>query len=292
MTIYPWPTTFKRIATAVTFSPTALAVMYEAIRIAEKFDAFVYFIHAGKKTEESQQKLENLLTEAGCAPNNYEIIWCDEEPTSAILNTCKNLSIDLLIAGALQKENLVQYYRGSIARKLCRKANCSLMLLTHPEIVSRPCERIMVNGLQHPKTNDTIQTAFYAANALGAKEVTIVEEVDPSEVGINPDDDLKTVKANRKKAQIARNEHLRLEAMLKELPINKNIRVKERCVFGKKGYSIGHYAEKNKADLLVMNSPDTKLGFFDRVFTHDLEYVLADLPTDLLLVHTTRKKDA
>ena len=292
MNDYQWPTSFKKIATAVSFSPTALAVLHEAIRITRRFSGFIYFIHAGAKTPETEKKLDELLTLAGCNKDNYEIIWKDEEPTTAILNACKENNIDLLIAGALQKENLVQYYRGSIARKLCRKANCSLMLLTHPEVESRPCDRIMVNGLKHPKTTDTVQTAFYVANAFGAKEVTIVEEVDPAAVGIKPDDDLKTVKANRKKAQIARNEHLRLKTMLKELPINSNIKVKERCVFGKKGYSIGHYAEKNKADLLVMNSPDTKLGFFDRVFTHDLEYVLSDLPTDLLLVHTTRKKEA
>jgi hypothetical protein len=65
--------------------------------------------------------------------------------------------------------------------------------------------------------------------------------------------------------------------------------VKEHCIFGKKGYSIGHFAETSKADLLMVNSPDTKLGFLDRVFTHDLEYILSDMPCDILIVHSTRK---
>lgn len=288
-TSYHWPVTFKKVATAVAFSPTALAVMHEAIRIARRFNAFVYFIHAGKKTAASERKLEELLTKADCSKSNYSIIWREEEPATAILNACKDNDIDLLIAGALQRENLVQYYRGSIARKLCRKANCSLMLLTHPEVESKPCQHVMVNGLKHPKTSDTIETAFYVSNAFGANELTIVEEVDPSDVGIEPDDDLKVIKASRKKANIARSEHNRLEELINKLPAGENVRVKETCIFGKKGYSIGHYAEKQHADLLIMNSPDTKLGFFDRVFTHDLEYILSDLPTDLLLVHTTRK---
>jgi hypothetical protein len=37
------------------------------------------------------------------------------------------------------------------------------------------------------------------------------------------------------------------------------------------------------ADLLVMNAP-SKLTLWDRLFPHDLEYILSDLPTDVLIV--------
>lgn len=55
---------------------------------------------------------------------------------------------------------------------------------------------------------------------------------------------------------------------------------------GKPGYVITQYAREQKADLLVLNSPDTKLNLIDRVFPHDIEYALADLPCDLLIVHS------
>ena len=287
---FKWPVTFKKVATAVAFSPTALAVMHEAIRIARKFGSHVYFIHAGKKTVENEKKLTELLTRLKCNKEYYDVIWRDEAPTTAILNACEEFEIDLLIAGALQRENFLQLYKGSVARKLCRKANCSLLLLTHPSVESKPCKKIIVNGLNHPKTNDTIRTAFYVANALSAEQLLVAEEIDPDKVGIKCDDDLSLAKANRKKANIARDEHHRFEQILNEIPLNEGLKVKEQCIFGKAGYSIGHYTRKNNADLLVMNSPDTKLGFFDRVFTHDLEFILSDLPTDLLLVHSTRKK--
>jgi len=64
--------------------------------------------------------------------------------------------------------------------------------------------------------------------------------------------------------------------------------ISEQHVFGKKGYTISHYAKAKRADLLVVNSPDTRLGFLDRIFKHDLEYILADLPTDVLIVHHTK----
>ena len=56
---------------------------------------------------------------------------------------------------------------------------------------------------------------------------------------------------------------------------------------GKRGYSIGHYAKVVRADLLVMNA-EKNLGFFDRLFTHDIEHILAELPTDVLIVNNKK----
>jgi nucleotide-binding universal stress UspA family protein len=65
-----------------------------------------------------------------------------------------------------------------------------------------------------------------------------------------------------------------------------DIEVKEKIVKGKPGYAISKYAKDRKADLLVVNSPDTQLNLLDRIFTHSIEYILADLPTNLLIVHS------
>jgi nucleotide-binding universal stress UspA family protein len=286
---YKWPVTFKRIATAIAFSPTALAVLHEAIRIAQSFQAEVFFIHVGERNTATEKRIAHLLNQAGCEPENYSIMWKQGDPATAILAACEEKNVDLLIAGALQKENLVQYYKGSIARKLCRKANCSLLLLTQPGIESKPCERIVVNGLDHPKTPDTIRTACYVSEAFASKQLTIVEEIASAHVSPADSDEGSVQEAHQKKARIARNEHLRLSRFLAELPEINGLTVKEHCIFGKKGYSIGHFAETSKADLLMVNSPDTKLGFLDRVFTHDLEYILSDMPCDILIVHSTRK---
>jgi hypothetical protein len=35
--------------------------------------------------------------------------------------------------------------------------------------------------------------------------------------------------------------------------------------------------------LLVMNAP-SHLSLWDRIFPHDLEYILSDLPTDVLII--------
>jgi hypothetical protein len=59
-----------------------------------------------------------------------------------------------------------------------------------------------------------------------------------------------------------------------------------KVVKGKPGYAISHFARQNHYDLIVFNSPDTHLGIFDRIFTHDIEYVLADMPCNLLIIHS------
>ncbi len=286
---YKWPLEFKTVATAVAFSPGAKANLFESVRIANMLNAQMVFIHVGYKTPTTEQKLSEILSEVDIAPKNYQVVWKSGDPTQAILEACKEANVDLLIAGVMQNENLVQYFKGSISRRLCRKANCSLLLLTHPDIVSKSCDNIVVNGLEHPKTTDTIKTAIYIANAFNSHQLTVVEEVDPKKIKSRGNDDISVVKARRQKAHIERHEKHRLSQILKDVPKNEDLSIRDKCIFGKPGYTIGHYAEKNHVDLLILNSPDTKLGILDRVFTHNLEYILSDIPTDILIIHTTKK---
>ena len=70
---------------------------------------------------------------------------------------------------------------------------------------------------------------------------------------------------------------------IKNLQTLNILLVKIQSIFGKRGYSIGHYAKVKRADLLVMNAP-TKTTILDRIFPHDIEYILSELPTDVLIV--------
>ena len=55
----------------------------------------------------------------------------------------------------------------------------------------------------------------------------------------------------------------------------EDIVIKSQPIFGKRGYSIGHYAQVARADLLVMNAP-AKMTFWDRLFPHDIEHILTE----------------
>ena len=140
----------------------------------------------------------------------------------------------------------------------------------------------MVNGLQVERTEETIKTAFTVSNFLQCNKITIVEEVSQAELHVKVSDDKTLRKANIAKERLSTREDQRVKNILETIN-NKNITVKTQSIFGKRGYSIGHYAKVKRADLLIMNAPN-KLGFFDRIFPHDIEYILSELPTDVLIV--------
>lgn len=283
----PYP--FKTIATAIAFSPYAEANLHESARIASMLDANLILVHVGRQTREKKERLELLLSQTDIARDRVKIEFREGDPVTSILDSCNENNVDLLIAGAMKKENLLKFYTGSIARKLCRKAECSILLLTDRSVIRNKCKEIVVSGDDHLKTETTVRTANYFGKVLGANHITIVDEIDPKTVGQNADDDHELAEASRKRRDIKQKEDERICELEKQLESEGNIPVGHKCIFGKAGYTIGHYAAANRADLLVMNSPDSKLGIMDRVFPHDLEYVLSDLPCCLMIVNQNPK---
>jgi hypothetical protein len=216
---------------------------------------------------------------------DIEIHWQEGKPVETILKATESLNVDLLILGALQHENMYQFYVGSIARQLTRKVGCSVLLLIKPSVDRIPCTHIVVNGLDAPETPVAITDAFYVANALGVQQLTIVEEIKQKEIHVTVEDDKSLKRATMIKEALKKREDSRVQLILNELPreLIENVKVKTQGIFGERGYSIGHYAEVVRADLLVMNAP-TKTRLIDRVFPHDIEYILSDLPTDILII--------
>lgn len=263
------------------FSPNLKANLFEAIRTANMFDAELVAVHVGKKDTKKEQDLNAVLKEAPEIQNAFTTVWKEGNPVAIILDTCVKEQIDLLIIGALQKENLYKYYVGSIARKLTRKAPCSVLLLIKPSIERVPCKHIVVNGLQDDSTPDTLTYAFNVAHSLDCKRVTIVEEISQDTVAIKVSDDKTLKECTLNKERIEKREDLRVKSILKNIDTN-DVKVKTQSIFGRRGYSIGHYARVKRADLLIMNKPK-KTRLVDRLFPHDLEYILSELPTDVLI---------
>ena len=276
---------FKTILFGFAFSPSLKVNVLEATRIAYFFGAKLILLHVGEKTIEKSNGIETILTETEHPELSVEIQWKNGNPFQVILETCKTSNIDLLILGAVQHENLFRFYVGSIARKLTRKVSCSVLLLIKPSAVRIPCKHIVVNGVDAPDTPLAIEMAFYVAKILGSQQLTIVEEILQKELHVTVEDDRSLKKANIMKERLKHREESRVRKIISELPevMTKDVVIKMQSIFGKHGYSIGHYAEVVRADLLVMNAP-IKTGLLDRIFTHDIEYILSDLPTDLLIV--------
>jgi nucleotide-binding universal stress UspA family protein len=279
----PYP--FKKIAIAVAFSPRIEAILAESKRLQDIFKANMVFIHVGDKNLQQEQYLKHLLHRFDLDKPENLLLWENGDPVDVIIDKCREYDIDLVVAGALERESLLKYFLGSVARKLSRRAKCSVLMLREPHILSKPVRKIVVEGSDHPKTVNTVETAVYLAKQTSAADVTIVQESDVSKMALIRSDELSDNEAEAHKEKIFKDENARLGEILRCADCG-NLKINIERLDGKPGYVITQYAREHKADVLVLNSPDTRLNLIDRVFPHDIEYALADLPCDLLIVHS------
>ncbi|WAC00982.1 universal stress protein [Lacinutrix neustonica] len=276
---------FKTLGIGVAFSPNLKPNLYEAARLSLYFDAKLVLIHVGEESEDKIKTLKIILNTFKKDQLNYEVIFKPGDPVDVILSASKENNIDLLIIGAAKREKLLTYYVGSIARKITRQATCSLLLLINPSVDRVSCKHIVVNGLKDPKTERTIATAFYVGLKLRSEKLTIVEEIKQNEIAVKVEDDKSLRKATILKERLRNRERSRVNHIIENIPkeYTQNIAVKSQPIFGTQGYSIGHYAQIKRADLLIMNAP-SKMTFWDRLFPHDIEHILTELPTDVLII--------
>ncbi len=276
---------FETIAVAISFSPRCQPVLAEAKRLSDVLGSSLLLLHIGEKTAQKEQELDEMMATIGVNPNQSRVIWMEGDPVDTILKLCKLNIVDLLILGALEKENILKFYLGSIARNISRKAKCSVLLLINPSNEPQKVKKIVVNGVANPKTIHTINTALYLAKNLGVKDLTIVNEVDISGLVMAISDNSTAPQTKEIKKNFAEESEETLQTIIDKCDVGE-VKVTDKSIKGKPGYAISKFAKDKKADLLVINSPDTHLNVFDRIFTHDIEYVLADLPCNLLIVHS------
>lgn len=276
---------FETIAVGLAFSPRMEAILAEAKNISDACGSKLVLIHVGAKTKEKEKSLSDILFRNNIDERKAKMVWAEGEVVDTILKLCKLNIVDLLIIGALEKENIIKYYLGSVARTISRKAKCSVLLLTASS-TQKVKQKVIINaGADHPKTIHSINTAFYFAKLIGIKEVTLVHEVHAPVLAMAMADSSSAPEVTKIKKDFSEEETTRLHSMISKCDIG-NLKINEKIINGKPGYAIRQYAETKKADLLVINSPDTHLTFLDRIFTHDIEFVLADLPCNLLIVHS------
>lgn len=276
---------FNTIGVGVAFSPNLKANIFEAARLAVFMKCDLVLIHVGKETDNKKSIVEQHLESFGGDNLRYRIVYLPGNPVDIILSAIKEHNIDMMVLGALKRENIFKYYLGSIARQITRQASCSILLLINPSVKRVPCNHIVVNGLKDPKTKETIESAFFVGHKLKSSKITVVEEVAQEEVKVKVDDDKTLRQSTIIRERLMMREKKRVEKLLLEIPdaLSKEIVVKSQAIFGKRGYSIGHYAQVVRADLLVMNAP-SKTSFWGRLFPHDIEHILGELPTDVLII--------
>ena len=283
----PFP--FNTVAAAITFSPNLGPLLSEARQLAHAFRATLIFIHIGKYTPEKEARFQEMYQKIGIG-QDVRIIWSDGDPIVSLLRICKEYMVDLLVLGALRRETVFRNYLGSVARGLSRRAKCSLLLLTEPRVGGSKFEKIVADCVDHQKTIPTLNTTFYFARRVGCNEMHIAKEVDQAGLAMAMSDDSTTGERSSVREQL----FIEAEAKIREIIAGcetGEINVVTAVLFGRPGFMIRKYAEECRADLLVINSPDSRYGVMDRIFPHDMEYILEQLPCNMLIVHSRFTND-
>jgi nucleotide-binding universal stress UspA family protein len=277
---------FETIGVAVAFSSRLEGVLGEAWKLAEIFGAQLLLMHIGERTRTKEARLDDLFARLKVDEKKVRIIWHEGDPVNTLLELCKLNVVDLLVLGALRKENMIRFYLGSVARSISRKAKCSVLLITEPKSEGSVFHKLVVNSVESTKTIHTVNTSIYFGEKVGSTDIIVVTEVDQPGLTMSITGDRTVGEVTKIKKEFKEEEASRMHDIVTRCRQQGNIQITEKIIKGKPGFAIRQYAETKKAHLLVINSPDVKYGLIDRIFTHDMEYILEDLPCSVLIVHS------
>jgi nucleotide-binding universal stress UspA family protein len=279
----------KRVAVAIAFSPRIEAILAEAARVKNMLNAELILIHVGPYGEKETSRLSQLLTKTELNDrNDVRIFWEQGKPSQRIVATCKKEKVDLLIAGALKKENLVRYYLGTIARKIIRKADCSVLLLTNPSVTPEPFRNIVVDADDRPYVEESLRAACQIAIKDKTPWLHIVRELKMYGLTMTAAEQCSEDEYEAMRNKLVQSEIEMVERILQQIP-HEGIKVNIKLVSGKSGFELSQFAQRKQADLLIIGAPDRRFSLFDRVFTHDQEYIFADLPCNLLIIQPRKE---
>jgi nucleotide-binding universal stress UspA family protein len=276
-------TIFRKIGIAITFSPTGYALLKEAKRLRDIFEAEIFFIHIGERNKRNENKLLELITRAGFSESVYEIIWGKGEISKSIIKICKDKSVDLLIAGALEKEKFVKYYFGSVARRLMREIFCSQLIYIAPSEHPRNFKKFCIYVDYTSRSKEAIKIAYQFALLDNAKELILISTFNAPELAETVKNASSTEEAEKMRARWEKEEHDKMNTIIKELNL-KGININIVVLFGNEGSETKRYVDAIKADVFIVPSPEKKLKFTDRVFLHDLEVTFKELPCTLMIL--------
>ena len=244
---------YKTIAVATTFSPRFKHVLAEAKRIRDRFGAELHLIYVGRRNQETSRKFSDVLAELEL-PADSPIHYEEGDPAEAILAVLARENIDVLVAGALEKEVVLHPFLGNVARRLVREANCSVMLFTHPQKKPKPLRRVLFiadhsqQGLVALKTTLMLAEAESCERLYVIRIITAFDEARASIAGEATGS--ATDKPNHGEEDPL--EEFVLSAGATEVPIET------RFIRGATGLAASDFVRSVEADLLVVPLPKSR----------------------------------
>lgn len=271
---------YQHLGVAVAFSPRLHALLAEAAFHAPHFASRLSLIHAGAHTPEKEARFREALLETGL-PEDTPIHWGEHgTPEEAILRAVEKRQVDLLLAGALEKERPLRYYLGSVAHNLVREAPCSLLLLTEPSTEPAPVRRIVVVTDYSESALIAFGKALRFASSEEAEVVHVIRVLSEYGEAMVLSEGLRRERAQAYQRRTLEEEQALLADFVAaagrhEVPVEPHV------IEGRTGFVAAQFTREHRADLLVMPSASRHSHFFERLFPSDMEWVLREIPSNI-----------
>ncbi len=273
---------YQKLALAIAFSPRMEALIAEARKLIRIFDGELVLIHVGTKTPELEAQLAEVLTRHCGDLHRIKTIWKEGKPAKTILKTCEEEGVDLLVLGALKKEGLLTYYVGSVARKVIRKSKCSVLTLIDPKIETTHFSKVVINGTELEITPRVIARGLKFCQAEQSSQVHILNEIKMYGIQMATAAEGTETEVATTRRKLVQDEIQYVQEILDKLD-QTGLKINIKVTAGKWAVELVRFCESIESDLLIMGV-DQGFSFIDRIFPHDIEDVLIELPCNLLIV--------
>lgn len=274
---------FKKLGLAITFSPNGYALLKEVKRLKYLFNSELALIHVGKRSPELEEQLSTIISKAGLTLEDADIIWAEGDPADAILKSSKSAGVDLLVAGALEKENLFKYYLGSVARKIMREADSTVLILKNPSREPKGFKSYFVSTEYTEAGEKTVKTAYQFALLENALNFVLIKDFHVPGLASTVLDSGEMSRIEAQRAEWQKEEEEKLKLFANEMNL-KELNVKCVCLYGKEGWEESNYARQNNADIFAVTAPSKRAKLLDKLFPREEEYAFENLPSNLLIV--------
>ena len=266
------PSPYRRIAVASTFSPRFMQVISEAKRIRDRLGSELNLIYVGERTEETAKKFSDVLAQLQL-PSDSIIHYRQGSPAEAILQALVENDVDLIVAGALEKEVVLHQFLGNVARRLVREASCSVMLFTRPETEPKPLRKIVFVTDYSEQARSALKKTFQLASAEKTEclyVIRVITTFDAARAKTDGSDKGKT--QDDEEAEL---ERFVLSAGATEVPMEA------RCIRGNTGFAAADFVQSVEADLLVVPA---QCPSGDQPLPNNIAWITDVIPCNLWVV--------
>jgi len=272
----------RTIIICLATSPHGAVVAKEGLRFAQLLEAKPIFLNVGIDDENRRKALSAIIQGArGAEGGPIELLVRPGDPYSIISIAAAELQTEMIVMGALNRDPALVRVWGSVARKIARRAACSVLLLSSAS-AHRPGDRIVAAIELDGRSSQTMPMILQIARQGQSESIHFVREFSQNSTSVDEETSDYPITNEDYTLARQRSEQRRLADFLSAYEL-EGLNIRIAALPGREGMQVVDYARQQRADLVILPAPPRRLNFWDRFFRHPLETVLLDLPCDLLL---------